>query len=523
MTEFSDISSVPSPKGYTSSKNPHTHTPWDCTEIVWNYFDWCMKYFPLLSQNQIVGLPISAVEKIQYFLFRPAIIYPSSENLSDWILSQNRAGEEEGSSVPHRDNPKYQAEYFDAYQRHGHTPYEGGEIIWNNVQWVNKLNTEMHIWLQTQPDGIKKGFIEKFMLGGEPPYIGQPTPIIAYNRHVHGKYTGGIIAQNEWMELAAENQRIYEFNQSARGEFNYELNDVFKEPKASGVLEEELFNESEKTGAPPSGAETFGYKSVTEIDNPVPSGIKIYNPAITAPGFGTEVIYNNKQLAIVLNKLIDEELIRTEDGGKFEVPDKPTKAYNVHFHTGPYDGGHLINHEHTGDSCGPIAANDFMETAIRNRRIDQYNEIAPSGEEKSYIDVPYGIEVLTEESQKSGVVPSGKEDLGYKSITEIVDGDDPTGSSIKKIFNPAITAPAFGTEVIFNNRQLAIVLNKLIDEGLMRGPEICPSGFEVPEEPTKGYNVHFHTGPYDGGKISVDAIAGVGLVVPYEARGHVFP
>ena len=150
---------VPSPKSYTSIKNPHTHTPWDCTEIVWNYFDWCMRYFPFLSQGQIAGLPINDIEKIQFFLFQPAIIYPSSESgeLENWVLPQNRIG----GPVPHPDNPKYQAEYFDAYQRHGHAPYEGGEIIWNNVQWVNKLNIEIHMWLQTQPGGVAETFMQK--------------------------------------------------------------------------------------------------------------------------------------------------------------------------------------------------------------------------------------------------------------------------------------------------------------------------------------------------------------------------
>ena len=158
-----DVPNIPSPKSYINVMKPHVHSSWDCTQIVFNYYDFCMRYFPFLSKEQIINLPMSSNEKINYYIQQPEIIFPPSSKLDSWTLPRNRVGD--GSSIPHQDNPAYQASYFDAYQRHGHTPYEGGPIFWNNLQWIRKLNVERYIWKKTQPQGVKEGFEEKFGAG----------------------------------------------------------------------------------------------------------------------------------------------------------------------------------------------------------------------------------------------------------------------------------------------------------------------------------------------------------------------
>jgi len=160
---------------------------------------------------------------------------------------------------------------------------------------------------------------------------------------------------------------------------------------------------------------------------------------------------------------------------------------------------------------GIIAQNEWMAKAIENKRIENFNEGTKSDldfqlKEHTQQDFPFDENVLTGESQKSGTGASG--------VLEIV---DPLPSGHTGFINPAIAAPAFGTEVIFNDRQLLIVLNKLIDLGLIKKPG--GGKFTVPDQPNKAYNVHRHTSEFDGGEIYIPP----GLVIPWSVRGEIFP
>ena len=342
------------PEKYVTARDLHSHAPMFGGEITFNYNDALFQYWADKQPEMITasGLSLNEDEKISNWIDRvypPK--FPSSDNLdTDWVLPDDdpRRG--------HKDNPKYQPEFFKAYQKHGHTPYEGGPIIWNSKQWANQWNAKFYLLKQILPKSIKEAIETHFSYLKEPSVIPSGNAyasgnIIPFNEHSHSIIEGGPIAQNEWMETAISNARLEKFKNATQLEFNFGSALEYKdEPYNESVL----FEESEKSGPLPKGQKEKGVLQITASDNPFGSTEKkVYNPTISIPSFGGELIFNDKQLAIVLNKLIDQGLIRRKDGNKFTVPDKPTKAYNVHHHSGPFDGGTIIAsgmipHSHAG-------------------------------------------------------------------------------------------------------------------------------------------------------------------------------
>jgi len=340
------------PEKYVTARDLHSHAPMFGGEIAFNYNDALFQYWADKRPSQISasGITLNEDEKISNWInkvYPP--VFPSSNNLdTDWVIPDDdpRKG--------HKDNPKYQPEFFKAYQKHGHTPYEGGPIIWNSKQWVNQWNAKFYLLKQILPKSIREAVETQFSYLEEPSIIPSgttynPGDIIPFNEHSHSVIEGGPIAQNEWMETAIENARLEKFKNATQLEFNFGNTLEYKdEPYDDSVL----FEESEKSGELPPGQEEKGVYQIIDGDNPFgTTGKRIYNPVILAPAFGGEIILNDRQLAIVLNKLIDQGLIRRKDGSKFTVPDKPTKAYNVHGHTDKYDGGLIKGvgpHSHSG-------------------------------------------------------------------------------------------------------------------------------------------------------------------------------
>jgi len=307
------------PKNYVLSKGRHCHAPMDGGEICFNYNDLLLRKWAVERPSDIQDFSLNSSERMENYLSQvPPPTYPS-----DFTLSINNP------RIGHPDNPKYKAEFFDSYNAHGHTPFEGGEIIWNSKQWAQKINFELNLYRQIVPSGIANAVSSVI---GESVAVPSGENIVPYNLHSHSDIEGGIIAQNEWMAKAIENKRIENFNQSEQSDFTFKLQEYTQEdfPFDESILT----GESQKSGTGASG--------ILEITDPLPTGHKGFvNPAITVPAFGTEVIFNDRQLFIVLNKLIELGLIKKPGGGYFTVPEQPTKAYNVHRHTSEFDGGFL--------------------------------------------------------------------------------------------------------------------------------------------------------------------------------------
>jgi len=338
------------PEKYVTARDLHSHAPMFGGEIAFNYNDALFQYWADKQPSQISasGISLNEDEKISNWISRiyPPM-FPSSNNLdTDWVIPNNdpRRG--------HKDNPKYQPEFFKAYQKHGHTPYEGGPIIWNSKQWVNQWNAKFYLLKQILPKSVKEAIETQFSYLEEPSTIPSGNSyalgdIIPFNEHSHSTIEGGPIAQNEWMETAIENARLEKFKNATQLEFNFGNALEYKdEPYDDSVL----FEESEKSGE--TDQKEKGVTEIQEGDNPFGTTEKrIYNPVILAPAFGGELILNDKQLAILLNKLIDQGIVRRKDGGKFTVPDEPTKGFSIHHHTGPFDGGTVEGvgpHAHSG-------------------------------------------------------------------------------------------------------------------------------------------------------------------------------
>ena len=322
------------PKQYTTAKNTHYHAPMAGGEISFNYIELLLQMWAKYKTQDIEDFTLTDKETMQYYTKQvPPPKLPSEINLSP-----------DDPRLGHPDNPKYKVEFFDAYNRHGHTPFEGSLITWNNREWINRWNYEINLYKEIVPSDVADAVIDHFkelpLPQGKWDPETNPSGIIPYNVHSHSDIEGGIIAQNEWMAKAIENKRIENFNRAEKTEFNFTLQEHSSDdfPFDESVLT----GESQKAG--PSG--------ILDIIDPLPSGhTGFINPSITAPAFGTEVIFNDRQLLIVLNKLIDLGLIRRPGGGKFAVPAKPTKAYNVHKHSSEYDGGVIEaigNHAHSG-------------------------------------------------------------------------------------------------------------------------------------------------------------------------------
>jgi len=324
------------PKQYLTAKNLHCHAPMTGGEICFNYNQLLLGKWARTNPSDISSFTLYPTEKIENWIKMPSPpMYPS-----DWQVSDldPRKG--------HPDNPKYKAEFFDAYNSHGHSPFTGGSIVWNSRQWINRWNFELNLYKQIVPSEIADAISEHFQPVPEP--TGRwdpetnPNGIVPYNLHSHSDIEGGVIAQNEWMAKAIENKRIENFNKAAKSDLDFQLEEHTQQdfPFDENVLT----GESQKSGTGASG--------ILDIIDPLPSGhTGFVNPAVTAPAFGTEVIFNDRQLLIVLNKLIDLGLIKKPGGGKFTVPDQPTKSYNVHRHSSEFDGGLIQavgNHAHSG-------------------------------------------------------------------------------------------------------------------------------------------------------------------------------